>query len=152
MMVRKAKLGISLLAIAMGLTLVPAVTASAAVETSANCKAYNSDVKLLETNSAAVAKQLTSGKWSSIQKGLLAEASHQVSAEKHFLLILNGAPAKVKAAANVLLGQGNQFKSIVEHSSSVEQFGAAIEKVEVAPKELKAVGVLDNYAAKTLKC
>ena len=152
MMVWRAKLGISLLAIGMGLPLVPAVTASAAAETSASCKAYNSDVKELSKDSAAVAKQLASGKWSSIQKGLLAEASHQVSAEKHFLTILNGAPAKVKAAANVLLGQGNQFKSIVEHSTSVEQFAAAIEKAEVAPKELKAVGVLANYAAKTLKC
>jgi hypothetical protein len=151
MIVRKANLGISLLVIAIGLTLVPAVTASAAVETSAICKAYNTDVKLQSKASAALAKQMASGKWSSIQKALLTEFSHQASAEKDFSTFLTGAPAKVKAAANVALGLDNKFKSIVQHSTNVQQFGAAIGKAEQLPKVVAAVGVLDNYA-KTLKC
>jgi hypothetical protein len=150
-MVRKAKLGIVLLAIGMGLTLVPAVTASAAVETSAICKAYNADVKLQSKATAGLAKEMASGKWSSIQKALLTEFNRNASAEKELSTFLSGAPAKVKAAANVLLGQENKFKSIVQHSTNVQQFGTAIEKAEVAPKEATAAAVLDKYAT-TLKC
>jgi len=58
----------SLLAIGMGLTLVPVVTASAAVEASPICKAYNADVKLQSKATAGLAKEMASGKWSSIQK------------------------------------------------------------------------------------
>jgi hypothetical protein len=147
----KAKLGISLLAIGMGLTAVPAVTASAAVETSAICKAYNADVKLQSKATAGLAKEMASGKWSSIQKALLTEFSRDASAEKEFSTFLSGAPAKVKAAANVVFGQEGKLKSIVQHSSNVQQFGTAIEKAEQLPKEAAAAEVLDNYA-KTLKC
>jgi hypothetical protein len=151
MIMRKAKLGISLLAIGMGLTVVPAVTASAAVETSAICKAYNADVKLQSKSTAGLAKEMASGKWSSIQKALLTEFSRDASAEKDFSTYLNGAPAKVKAAANVALGLDSNFKSIVQHSTNVQQFGTAIEKAEQLPKDVAAAKVLDNYA-KTLKC
>jgi hypothetical protein len=151
MMVRKAKLGMILLAIGMGLTLVPTVTASAAVETSAICKAYSTDVKLQSKASTALAKQLASGKWSSIQKALLTEFSHQTNAEKDFSKFLGGAPAKVKAAANFVLGLDNKLKSIVQHSTNVQQFGSAIEKAEQLPNVAAALLVLDNYA-KTLKC
>jgi hypothetical protein len=152
LIVRRAKLGISLLAIAMGLTLVPALTASAAVETSAICKSYNTFVKQQSKATAGLAKEMASGKWSAIQKALLTEFSRDAGAEKDLSTFLSSAPAKVKAAANVFLGQENKIKSIVEHSTSVEQYATAIEKVEVAPKEATAAEVLDNYAAKTLKC
>jgi hypothetical protein len=149
--VRKVRLGIYPVAIGMGLTLVPAVTASATVETSAVCKAYNTDVKLQSKGSAALAKQIASGKWSSIQKALLTEFSQRASAEKDFSSFLSGAPAKVKAAANVAVGLDNKFKSIVQHSSNVQQFGTAIGKAEHIPKVVAALGVLGNYA-RTLKC
>lgn len=151
MIMRMAKFGVSLLAIAMGLAVVPAVTASAAVETSAICKAYNADVKLQSKATAGLGKEIASGKWSSIQKALLTEFSRDASAGKDFSTLLSGAPAKVKAAANVILGLDSKFKSIVQHSTNVQQFGTAIEKASQLPKDTAAAEVLDNYA-KTLKC
>jgi hypothetical protein len=150
-MVRKAKLGISLLAIGMVLTLVPAVTASAEVEKSAICKAYTADVNLQSKGSAALAKEMESGTWSSIQKALLTTFSNEASAEKDFSTYLSGAPAKVKAAANVVIALDNKFKSIIQHSSNVEQFEGSITKAEQLPKVNAALRVLDNYA-KTLNC
>jgi hypothetical protein len=151
MIVRKARLGIGLVVIGMGLTLVPAATGSAAVETSGICNSYNTYVKQQSKATAGLAKEMASGKWSSIQKALLTEFSRDASAEKDLSTFLSGAPAKVRAAANVVLGLDSKFKSIVQHSTNVQQFGTAIEKASQLPKVVAAAGVLDKYA-KTLKC
>jgi hypothetical protein len=148
MMLRKARIGMGMLALGMVLTLVPTVAASAAVEKSAVCQAYAKDVNTQTKGSAALAKQLESGNWTTAQKGLLKALSNEQGAEKDFQGFLSGAPAKVKAASNVALGLVSQFKSIVQSSTSIEQFGSRITAVTETPKVSAALTVLTNYSKK----
>jgi hypothetical protein len=151
MMLRRAKLGVGTLAVGLALTLAPAVTASATVAKSAICKAYTSEVNKQTKGQSALTKDIESGKWSSIQKALLSTFNAEASAEKGFTAYLNGASAKVKAAANVLLGLDNKYKSIIQHATSLQQFETGIGAASQTPKVTAALNVLDNYA-KTLKC
>jgi hypothetical protein len=151
MMLRRAKIGIGTLAVGMALTLVPAATASATVAKSSLCKAYNAEVKQQSKGSAALAREMASGKWSAIKKALLATFSKEANAEKEFSVFLNGASAKVKAAANVALGLDNSFKSVIQHSNSLAQFETGITAAESTPKVKAALNVLDNYT-KGLGC
>jgi hypothetical protein len=148
MKARKARLGISVLAMAMGLTLIPAVTASATVEKSAICKAYAKDVNTQTKGSAALTKEMASGNWSVVQKALLKTFANEQSAEKDFQGFLSGAPAKVKAAANVALGLVNQFKSVIQSSTSLEQFASQITTLTETPKITAALNVLTAYTKK----
>jgi hypothetical protein len=150
-MLRRAKLGVGMLAVGVAMALLPAATASATIEKSAICKAYTKDVNEQSKGSSALAKEMASGKWSVIQKALLGEFSREESSEKDFTAFLSGAPAKVKAAANVALGLDDKFKSIIQHSTSLQQFETGVTAAERIPKVTAALGVLDNYA-KTLKC
>jgi hypothetical protein len=150
-MLRRAKLGVGMLAVGVGMALLPAATASATIEKSAICTAYTKDVNEQAKGSAGLAKEMASGKWSVIQKALLGEFSRDEKYEKDFTAFLNGAPAKVKAAANVALGLDNKFKSIVQNSTSLQQFETAITSAERIPKVTSALAVLDKYA-KSLKC
>jgi hypothetical protein len=147
-MVRKARIGMGMLALGMALTLVPTVTASAAVEKSAVCQAYAKDVNSQTKGSANLAKEMESGNWSAVQKALLKTFSNEQSAEKDFQGFLSGAPAKVKAAANVALGLVAQFKSIIQSSTSLEQFSTKITSATETPKVSAALTVLDNYSKK----
>jgi hypothetical protein len=140
-----------MLAVGLGMALLPAATASATIEKSAICKAYNTEVAKQSKGSAALAKEMESGKWSSIQKALLSTFNQEASAEKGFTAYLNGAPAKVKAAANVALGLDNKFKSIIQHATSLQQFETGITAAEQLPKVTAALKVLANYS-KSLNC
>jgi hypothetical protein len=148
MMVRKARIGMGMLALGLALTLVPTVTASAAVEKSAVCQAYAKDVNTQTKGSTALAKQLESGNWATAQKALLKALNNEQGAEKDFQGFLSGAPAKVKAASNVALGLVSQFRSIVQSSTSLEQFGSRITSATESPKVSAALAVLTNYAKK----
>jgi hypothetical protein len=150
-MLRRVKFGIGMLAVGLALTLVPAVTASATVAKSSLCKAYNAEVNQQSKGSASLAKEMESGKWSSIKKALLATFAKEANAEKEFSVFLNGASAKVKAAAGVALGLDNSFKSVIQRSTSLQQFETGITAAESTPKVKAALNVLDNYT-KSLGC
>ncbi len=145
-MLRRAKLGMGMLAVGLALALVPAATASAAVEKSALCKAYQNEVTKQSNASGALAKEMESGKWSSIRSALLSTFNGEANAEKQFNSFLNGASAKVKAAAAVVLQLDNSFKKVIQQSTSLQQFETGITAAESTPKVTAALKVLDGYS------
>jgi hypothetical protein len=130
----------------LALALVPAATASASIEKSAVCQAYKSEVTKQAKGSANLAKEMESGKWSSIRGALLATFNGEANAEKQFAAYLSGASAKVKAAAAVALKLDSTFKTIIESSSSLQQFETRITAAESTPKVTAALKVLDSYS------
>jgi hypothetical protein len=134
------------LALALALALVPAATASASIEKSSVCQAYKSEVTKQTKASTNLAKEMESGKWSSIKPALLATFNGEANAEKQFTAYLSGASAKVKAAAAVALNLDNTFKTIIENSSSLQQFETRITAAESTPKVTAALKVLGSYS------
>jgi hypothetical protein len=145
-MLRRARLGIGTLAVGLAVTLLPAATASATVEKSSICKAYQSEVTKQTKASGTLAKEMASGKWSSIKSTLLSTFNGEASAEKQFNGYLNGASAKVKAAAAVALQLDSTFKKVIQNSTSLQQFETGITNAESTPKVTAALKVLDNYS------
>jgi hypothetical protein len=150
-MLRRAKLeiGTLLVGVALAMTtamaLLPATTASATVEKSSLCQAYNAEVKQQSKGSAALEREMASGKWSSMQKALLGTFNKEANAEKQFAGKIGGS-AKVKAAVAVALQLDNSFRSIIQHSTSLTQFQSSIQAAESTPKVTAAEKVLANYA------
>jgi hypothetical protein len=135
-----------MLVVGLALALVPAATASASIEKSAVCRAYNSEVTKQTKGSANLAKDMESGNWSSIRGALLATFNGEANAEKEFAAYLSGASAKVKAAAAVALKLDSTFKTIIESSSSLQQFETRITAAESTPRVTAALKVLDSYS------
>jgi hypothetical protein len=151
-MLRRAKLEFGTLAVGIAFTmttalalLLPATTASATVEKSSLCKAYTAEVKQQSKGSAALEREMASGKWSSVQKALLGTFDSEASAEKQFANKIGGS-AKVKAAVAVALQLDNTFRSIIQHSTSLSQFQSGIQAAESTPKVTAAEKVLSTYA------
>jgi hypothetical protein len=134
------------LALAMAVALVPAATASASIEKSAVCQAYKSEATKQLKGSTNLAKEMESGNWSSIKGALLGTFNGEANAEKQFAAYLSGASAKVKAAAAVALKLDSTFKTIIEGSSSLQQFETRITAAESTPKVTAALKVLDSYS------
>jgi hypothetical protein len=150
-MLRRARLGMGMLALGLTLALLPAVTASATVEKSSLCKAYQTEVTKQTKASGTVAKEMESGKWSSIKKALLSTFNSEANSEKQFNSLLNGASAKVKAAAAVALQLDSTFKKVIQKSTSLQQFESGITAAESTPKVTAALKVLDNYSKSICK-
>jgi hypothetical protein len=150
-MLRRAKLGVGTLfvgvalAVAMALALLPAATASATVERSSLCQAYNAEVKQQQKGSVELGKEMASGKWSSMQKALLGTFNNEANAEKQFATLIGGASAKVKVAVTVALALDDTFRSIIERSTSLAQFQSGITAAESTSKVKSAEKVLVNY-------
>jgi hypothetical protein len=151
-MLQRAKLGVGVIATGLALVLavavLPAATASASIERSSICKAYKAEETKSINAGAALGKDIESGNYAAIKKALLATFNGEANSEKQFLAVLNGASAKVKAAAAVSLKLVNQFKSIIEKSTTVAQFEAGITAAESSPKIKAALTVLDAYTTK----
>jgi hypothetical protein len=147
-MLRGAKLGAGVMAIGMALAVVPAATASASIEKSSICKAYNAEVAKQTKASTNLAKEMESGNWNTIKKTLLATFNSEANAEKSFDAYLNGASSKVKAAATVALKLDSSFKSVIQKSTSLTQFEAGITAAESTPKVKAALAVLTAYSNK----
>jgi hypothetical protein len=150
-MLQRARLGIGMLAVGVALALLPAATASASIEKSALCKAYSTEVNQQTKGAAGLAKEMESGNWPAIQKALLATFGKEASEEKLFAAYLNGASAKVKAAAAVTEKLIGQFKTVIQHSTNLTQFETGITSAEENPKFTAAEKVLDSYT-KSLGC
>jgi hypothetical protein len=135
-----------MIVVGLAVALVPAATASASMEKSAVCRAYKSEVTKQTKGSSNLAKEMESGNWSSIKGALLATFNGEANAEKEFAGYLSGASGKVKAAAAVALNLDTTFKSIIEGSSSLQQFETRITAAESAPKVTAALKVLDSYS------
>ncbi len=150
-MLRRARLGIGMLAVGLTLALLPAATASATVEKSALCKAYQSEVAKQTKASATVAKEMASGKWSTVKKALLATFNSEANSEKQFSSYLNGASGKVKAAAAVAVQLNNTVMKVLQKSTSRQQFETGILAAESTPKVSAALKVLGNYSATICK-
>jgi hypothetical protein len=150
-MLRRAKLELGTLVVGVALAmttalaLLPATPASATVEKSSLCKAYTAEVKQQSKGSAALEREMASGKWSSMQKALLGTFNKEANAEKQFAGRIDGS-AKVKAAVAVALQLDDSFRSIIQHSTSLSQFQSGIQAAESTPKVTAAEKVLATYA------
>jgi hypothetical protein len=147
-MFHRAKLWTALLAVGVGMAIVPVTTASATVAKSSICKAYTAEQNKQLKASSALEKDITSNNWSKVQKALLSTFSSEASAEKEFAAYLNGASAKVKAAAAVALKLDASFKTVVQKSTSLTQFETGITAAESTPKVKAALSVLEAYSNK----
>ena len=150
-MLQRARLGIGMLAMGVALALLPAATASATIEKSALCKAYTTEVNQQSKGESGLAKEMESGNWPAVQKALLATFGKEASEEKAFAGYLNGASAKVKAAAVVAEQLIGKFKTVIQRSTSLAQFETGITAAETSPKFTAAEKVLDTYT-KSLGC
>jgi hypothetical protein len=154
-MLRRAKLGVGTLVVGTALALVSAATltlalppearASAAIAKSSLCKAYTAQTKQQEEGSAALGKEMALPDWPSAKKAVLATFDKEANTERKFATMLNGASSKVKAAVKVALQLDDRFRTIIEHSTGLAQFQAAITKAESTPKVAAAEKVLVNY-------
>jgi hypothetical protein len=147
-MLRRTKLWISLLAAGLALAVVPTTTASATIATSSICTAYTAAQNKEIAASSAIEKDIASGTWAKVQKALLSTFSSEASAEKQFATYLNGASAKVRAAAAEALKLDASFKKVIQKSKSLNQFESGINKAESTSKAKAAVSVLESYANK----
>jgi hypothetical protein len=147
-MLHRAKLGAALLTVGMTMAIIPITTASATVAKSSVCKAYSAEEAKQLKASDGLEKDIASGNWASAKKAMLSTFTSEASAEKQFAAYLNGASAKVKAAAAVALKLDNSFKTIISNSSSLTQFESGITAAESTPKVTAALKVLDAYSAK----
>ncbi len=150
-MLRRARLGMGMLAVGLALALLPAATASATVEKSSLCKAYQAEVAKQTKASGTVAKEMESGKWSSIKSALLSTFNSEANSDKQFDSLLSGASARVKAAAAVALQLDSTYKKVIQKSTSLPQFETGITAAESTPKVKAALKVLDNYSKSICK-
>ncbi len=144
----RAKLCAALLVVVVTMAILPAATASASLAKSSVCKAYKSEVSKESKATNALTKDLESGNWASIKTALLATFKGEAGAEKQFAAYLNGASAKVKAAAAVVLKLDGTFKSVIQNSTSLTQYESGITAAESTPKVKAALAVLDAYTTK----
>jgi len=147
-MLTRAKLSVALLAATVGLAVLPAATASATVAKSSICAAYKSEEGKESKASTQIGKDMESGNWASLKKALLSTFKSEAGAEKEFTAYLNGASAKVKTAAAVILKLDGSFKTIIQNSTSLTQFESGITAAESTPKVKAALDVLDTYTTK----
>jgi hypothetical protein len=148
----KAKIGAGILALGLATVVWPVSTASATtatVATSSLCTAYKGEQAKQESASTSLEKVMASGKWSKIQKAMLATFGTELNTEKQFIGLLSGASSKVKAAAAVALKLDSEFKTIVASSKNETQFEAKITAAESTPKVEAALKVLTAYSEKT---
>jgi hypothetical protein len=152
MLVQRAKVGVGViatgLALVLALAVVPAVTASASINTSSICKAAKVEAAKSAKGSASLGKAMESGNWPVIQKKLLSIFNGEAGAEKAYASVLSGASAKVKAAAAVSLSLVAKFKTIIQNAKSLAQFESGITAAESSPKIKAAEKVLDSYSTK----
>jgi hypothetical protein len=135
-------------AVVVGVAVLPAATGSATVARSSICQAYKSAEAQQAKANTALSKDATSGNWTLIQKDLLASLKKEAGAEKAFAAYLNGASAKVKSAAAVVLKLDGSFKTMAQHSTSLTQFETGITTAESTPKVTAALKVLGAYSTK----
>ncbi len=147
-MLFRAKLSAALLAVVVALAVLPVATASATVAKSSLCTSYKSEETKQSKASSALAKDIESGSWASIKKALLSAFNGEAGAEKQFAAYLSGAPAKVKAAAAVILKLDGSFKTIIQNSNSLTSFESGITAAESSPKVKAALSTLDSYTTK----
>ena len=147
-MLFRAKLSAALLAVVVALAVLPVATASATVAKSSLCTSYKSEETKQSKASSALAKDIESGSWASIKKALLSAFNGEAGAEKQFAAYLSGAPAKVKAAAAVVLKLDGSFKTIIQNSNSLTSFESGITAAESSPKVKAALSTLDSYTTK----
>jgi hypothetical protein len=147
-MLSRAKLCAALLTVVVAMAVLPAATASATVAKSSLCKSYKSEETKQLKASTALGKDIESGNWASIKTALLATFKGEAGAEKEFAAYLNGASAKVKSAAAVVLKLDGSFKTIIQNSSSLTQFETGITAAESTPKVKAALAVLSTYTTK----
>ena len=160
-MLRRAKIGLGIAAIGMTAALVPAVAASASVQTvrsvgtvrtlqiSPLCKSYKSEAKAQENASGgALEKAMTSGSWPATQKALLSIYNNEGNAEKQVVGLLSSAPGNVKSAANVVFKFEGTLKSIIQKSTSLTQFSGSVTTATENPKVAAALKTLASYFGK----
>jgi hypothetical protein len=143
-----AKLWAAAVAVVATMAVIPVTTASATIAKSSICKAYTAEQNKELKASNALEKDITSSNWAKVQKALLSTFSGEASAEKQFAAYLNGASAKVRAAAAVALKLDASFKTVVQKSTSLTQFESGITAAESTPKVKAALNVLEAYSNK----
>jgi len=160
-MLNKAKIAVGVATIGMAMAVIPALSGSASaavartstvrsIETSALCKAYKSEEQAaVKTESgSAIEKAIESGNYATVKKDLLASFGGEQKEEQVMLGFLNGAPSKVKAAAQESIKFDNSLKSIISNSNSMAQFEAGITTAEKNKKLQAAEVTLSDFTNK----
>ena len=145
-MLQRAKVGAGMLAIGVAMAVWPAASASAGVDKSSICQAYQAEVKKQTSASTKLQKVIEGGSWTTIKKAMLSTFTQETADETKFNGYLKGASSKVKAAAAVALKLDASFKPIIAKSTSLKQFEAKIGAAESTAKVKSALTVLNAYS------
>ena len=148
--------GLSAVAVAIvsvGLTVTAAAPAVAAASKGANpnsafCKLEKATLASNSPNSAkekAVSKALASGNWKAAQKALLSLEGQTGKLEQEIIADLSSAPAKVKAAVQVVIKLIPLELKAIKNSTSVNQFDKAIQAATTGAKFVHAETVFQAY-------
>lgn len=155
MNLQRAKFGIGVVALGLGMAVVPVAPAWAGLHKASThhgshtggsfCQLEKS-VQQAQNSKGAVAatNALVAGNWKLAQKDLLAIDQHTATLEKDFLSALFTAPHNVKAAAGVLISFVPLQIKAIKDSNSAKQF-VALETAAATPKYLGAAKVIGDY-------
>jgi hypothetical protein len=152
----RVKTGIGIVAATVALALLPAVTASASVDTSSTgsnpnsalCKAYRNSVKTdsrSNTAAAKASKAVQAGNWKAAQKDFLTAYGYEAKDVQNLLSALPNAPSKVKSAMKVLTTYVSAYKSALQNSTSIKQFSKAARALSNNNKTTAAANTLAKY-------
>ncbi len=135
-MPQRVRAGIGVIAVALTMSLIPALSASASMDKgtkgsnpdSALCKAYHSNAGRDTKDAAAAAKgqkALESRNWTVARTNYLSAFGGQAKEDQVLLSALGGAPSNVKAAVTVIRDYVTAFRGALEKSNSISQFTKA---------------------------
>jgi hypothetical protein len=155
-MTYRFKTGIGIVAASVALALLPAVTASASVDKSSTgsnpsspvCQAYRSSVQSNPKSAAAAsraAQAIQKGNWNAAKKAYQQTYAIEAADVQKLVTALKNAPSKVKTAAGVLITYVNQYKTILEKSTSIKQFTKSATSLSKGAKTTGAANTLDQY-------
>jgi hypothetical protein len=150
------KTGVGIAAASVALALLPALTASAAIDksstgsnpTSPFCQAYRTSVQSNPKSTAAAsqaAKAIQKGNWNAAKKAYLQTYAIEAADVQKLVAELKSAPGTVKTAAAVLIKYINQYKTILEHSTGIKQFTTSVTSLSKGAKTTGAANTLSQY-------
>ena len=152
---QRAGIGIVVIAIALTMSVVPALSASADVNKStgsaphsAFCQAYHSNATrdIQDATAAAKAqKALEAGHWSTAKSSYLSAFGGQAKEDQVLLSTMGGAPSSMRAAVNVLRTYVAALKNALEKSNSVSEFTTAGSSLVKNPNVKPAQNTLARY-------
>ena len=151
----RVKTGVAIVAASVALALLPAVTAAASVDksstgsnpTSPVCQAYRGSLSNPKSAAAAsrAAQAIQKGNWNAAKKAYQQTYAIEAADVQKLVTTLKNAPGKVKTAAGVLINYVNQYKNILDKSTSIKQFTKSATSLSKGAKTTGAANTLEQY-------